>query len=163
MGTVRKAPNKCMNCNSVTARRSYRYCSNKCQFEFQYKQYIIGWQKGEILGLQRLGIVSNHIKRYLRKKYDNKCCICGWAQVSPFTRVVPLVADHIDGNWGNNKEDNLRLLCPNCDSLTETYAALNKGRGREGRPASKRAQEAKMLLVGLPSQQHGVIDKFVVE
>jgi Zn finger protein HypA/HybF involved in hydrogenase expression len=27
-------------------------------------------------------------------------------------------------------EENLILLCPNCHSLTATYGALNKGRGR---------------------------------
>jgi hypothetical protein len=56
-----------------------------------------------------------------------------------------LVADHIDGNWRNNTEENLRLLCPNCDSLTHTFSALNKGNGREHRAVSKRALEARML------------------
>jgi hypothetical protein len=49
---------------------------------------------------------------------------------SLITGLVPVRLDHIDGNWENNKPENLRLLCPNCDSLTETYCALNKGKGR---------------------------------
>ncbi len=101
---------------------------------------------GKEHGLQRLGVVSIHVKRYLREKYGNKCCLCGWAQINPKTQIVPLVADHIDGNWRNNIESNLRLVCPNCDSLSPTYAALNKGNGREGRPASKRAQEARKYI-----------------
>jgi hypothetical protein len=156
---MRKPAAICINCSNVTARRRYTYCSNKCQTDYQYQQYILGWQRGEILGLQRLGVVSNHIKRYLREKYNNQCCVCGWAQVNQFTKIVPLVADHIDGNWRNNSEDNLRLLCANCDALTETYAALNKGRGREGRPPSKRAQEAKGIIMGTsPVMEHGVLD-----
>jgi len=83
-----------------------------------------------VLGLIATGVVSAHVKRYLREKFGDKCCLCGWAEINPKTGKVPLVADHIDGRWRNNAEVNLRLLCPNCDSLTPTYAALNKGSGR---------------------------------
>ena len=102
------------------------------------------------MGLQRLGIVSNHIKRYLREKYDNKCCLCGWSEVNMITGKVPLVADHIDGFWQNNQESNLRLICPNCDSLTATYAALNKGRGRTERVVSNRIKRAREILDNMP-------------
>lgn len=33
--------------------------------------------------------------------------------------------DHIDGNHRNNRLYNLRLLCPNCHSQTDTYAGKN--------------------------------------
>ena len=69
--------------------------------------------------------------------------------MNPKTGVAPLVADHIDGNWRNNTESNLRLLCPNCDSLTLTYAALNKGNGRKHRAASSRAKEGREYLKSL--------------
>ncbi len=58
-----------------------------------------------------------------------------------------LVSDHIDGNWRNNIENNLRLICPNCDSLTHTYAGLNRGNGRKGRLLSKRAREGYLLYM----------------
>lgn len=65
--------------------------------------------------------------------------------MNPKTKEVPLVADHTDGNWRNNKEENLRLVCPNCDALSPTYAGSNKGNGRPSRAKSKRAQEARSL------------------
>lgn len=114
--------------------------------EYQHTLYIKKWKSGEEQGLQRLGIVSVHIKRYLREKYDNKCCLCGWAKINPRTGIIPLVADHIDGNWRNNCEKNLRLICPNCDALSSTYAALNKGKGRKNRKTSNRAIEGRNLI-----------------
>lgn len=146
MPMVRKQRGKCLNCGKEPERSQYKYCCNACQFEYQYKIYIKKWQDGKEIGLQALGIVSNHIKRYLREKFGNKCCICGWSEINPKTKQVPLVADHIDGNWRNNVERNLRLICPNCDSLTETYAGLNRGNGRKNRVLSKRAKEGKLFL-----------------
>ena len=58
---------------------------------------------------------------------------CGWGEMHPLTKLVPLEVHHIDGNYKNNDESNLQLLCPNCHALTETYRSLNNGRGRENR------------------------------
>lgn len=146
MPMPRKPRKKCLNCGKETPRPGYKYCSNKCQHEFQYRSYIKKWKNGEIKGLISLGLVSSPIKRYLRIKYKNRCCLCGWSEVNQNTGLVPLVADHIDGNWQNNTEKNLRLICPNCDSLTSTYAALNKGNGRKNRAPSKRAQKGRLLF-----------------
>jgi len=112
--------------------------------------YIGRWKNGEEKGLNSIGLVSPHIKKYLRRKFGDKCCLCGWSKINPITGKVPLVADHIDGNWKNNTEKNLRLVCPNCDSLSPTFAALNKGNGRTNRARSKRAQAGRMLVMNMP-------------
>jgi len=93
-----------------------------------------------------LGLVSRYVKKYLRRKFGDKCCLCGWSKINPKLGFSPLVADHIDGNWRNNAENNLRLLCPNCDSLTPTFAALNRGNGRKNRVLSKRAKEGRLMI-----------------
>ena len=147
----RKPRAKCFICQKETARAGYIYCSNACQSEHKYQSYINKWKQGQVLGLIAIGVVSGHVKRYLREKFGNKCCLCGWSKVNPVTGKVPLVADHIDGDWRNNLEENLRLLCPNCDSLTPTYAALNKGRGRINRKLSKRNEEAHILIKNRPA------------
>ncbi|MGD0976941.1 MAG: hypothetical protein ABR875_01430 [Minisyncoccia bacterium] len=130
-GRIRRRITYCLNCNKKTPRSGYKYCSNACQIGFQYKTYIQKWKEGKKNGLnESIGVVNKYVKRYLREKYKNECCLCGWSQINPRTNTIPLSADHIDGNWRNNREENLRLLCPNCDSLTPTYKNLNKGRGR---------------------------------
>ncbi len=64
------------------------------------------------------------------EKYGERCSECGWNERHPITGQVPLTVQHIDGNWRNNREENLILLCPNHHSLTENYMNLNKGQGR---------------------------------
>jgi hypothetical protein len=75
-------------------------------------------------------LTSRHIKRYLREKHHDRCSRCGWSEVSQYTGLVPLEVEHKDGDWTNNREENLDLLCPNCHALTPTYRALNRGKGR---------------------------------
>lgn len=145
MPNPKKPRATCPICGKEPAGASYKYCSNVCQHEFQYRSYIRRWKAGEERGLIKIGVVSRHIKRYLREKFDDRCSLCGWAEINRATGLVPLVADHIDGNWKNNVEENLRLICPNCDALTPTFAALNKGNGRENRAISKRAKDARLF------------------
>ncbi|MEX0932440.1 MAG: HNH endonuclease signature motif containing protein [Parcubacteria group bacterium] len=120
----------CGSCNKVLGRHQYKYCSNKCQFEFQYKNYISNWKNGLAISTKN---ISAHLKRYLMEKAGNKCMQCGWNKTNPITEKSALEVDHIDGNSDNNKEDNLRLICPNCHSLTANYKNLNRGSGRKWR------------------------------
>lgn len=122
----------CLNCGKLLNNRQTKYCSNICQTDYQYKQYINRWKSGEETGLSGEYSISQHIRRYLMNKYSCRCQLCGWGEVNQYTNTTPLEIHHIDGDYKNNNEDNLQLLCPNCHSLTETYKSHNKN-GRKQR------------------------------
>jgi hypothetical protein len=127
----------CKFCNNPTKYHS-DFCNRKCKNNF----IINLWKQGLVNGNSGDG-VSKVIKDYLRLKFDDKCTSCGWSEINPITKRVPLQVEHIDGNWANNKEENLTLLCPNCHSLTPTFGALNRGNGRDlngGRRSRKKSQ-----------------------
>lgn len=96
----------------------------------KYENFINRWKQGLETGMRGTTAISRHIRRYLFEKFENSCSICEWSEINPYTGLIPLEVEHVDGNYTNNKEDNLVLLCPNCHSLTSTYKALNKGKGR---------------------------------
>ncbi len=122
----------CLHCKKPTNRKTYKYCSNKCQADFRYKRYIENWKAGLIDGNKgkEFPQLSNHLKRFLLEKFGEECCLCGWDKRHPLTGRVPLEINHIDGNSSNNTEPNLQLICPNCHSLTLNFRNLNKGNGR---------------------------------
>lgn len=126
---------ECLNCSNSTKRNSRFYCSNKCQADYQYREYIERWRIGLASGNRgiKTPLLSKHLKRYLLEKFGEKCCLCGWNERHPVTDNVPLEVNHIDGNSCNNAEENLQLICPNCHSLTANFRNLNKGSGREYR------------------------------
>jgi len=120
----------CLNCKKEIINRN-KYCSNLCQKEFEYKEYIYNWKNNKVNGLKGEYQISNHIKTYLFNKYENKCAKCGWGELNQYTNKIPLEVEHIDGNYKNNLEENLILLCPNCNSLTSTYKGANLNKGRK--------------------------------
>lgn len=123
----------CLNCGKELTGKAKKYCSKQCQQDYQHFLWIERWKNGEESGLRGEYQTSKHIRRYLKEKYDNKCCRCGWSETNPFTNEIPLEIEHIDGNYLNNSEENLILLCPNCHSLTSTYKGANMGHGRKER------------------------------
>jgi hypothetical protein len=53
------------------------------------------------------------------KILEYKCTHCGIFEWNK--KDISLQLDHIDGNNHNHKLENLRLLCPNCHSQTDTW------------------------------------------
>lgn len=125
----------CLNCGQEFSHRytgENKFCSIKCQRDYEFNEYIERWKSGEEDGLNGEYGISKRIKRYFMEKYKCKCQKCGWGEKNEYTNTIPLEIHHIDGDYKNNSESNLQLLCPNCHSLTETVKSHNKN-GRKGR------------------------------
>ncbi|MET7645764.1 HNH endonuclease [Streptomyces sp. NPDC005426] len=67
-------------------------------------------------------------RELIRTGIGDECAACGnkgeW-QDEP----LRLEVDHVNGDWWDNRPENLRILCPNCHAATDTY------RGRKRRKA----------------------------
>lgn len=73
-------------------------------------------------------IPGERLRRELvRGGVSNACAECGnpgqW-QGQP----LRLEVDHINGDWWDNRPENLRILCPNCHATTDTYRGRNRTR-----------------------------------
>lgn len=65
-------------------------------------------------------------KWYKKGQYSKyKCSICGQ---EPFWngQELSLTLDHINGDNHNNKLENLRWVCPNCDRQLDTFGSKNR-------------------------------------
>ena len=82
----------------------------------------LGWRKHKPDSIFRKGVPFNtSIRRYFTESVEYKCANpeCGLNEW--LGQPITLQVDHIDGDRTNNTRENLRLLCPNCRSQTETW------------------------------------------
>lgn len=110
------------------------FCSRKCNRLFLTNEKIKKWKEGEWDGLTpSKKFLSETVRNFLLKESNYSCEECGWNKINTKLGFSPLQIHHKDGNYKNNKRDNLQVLCPNCHSLTNNFGSLNNGNGREYR------------------------------
>lgn len=119
--SIRKA--NCAECKKVYVKvKSYshycsRSCANKARTGMQYKTGDFS----SFVGGRAI------LKTKLLEIKEEICEIC---KIGPIWNNMPLTLqiDHINGNNKDNRIENLRFLCPNCHSQTDTFGAKNIGK-----------------------------------
>jgi hypothetical protein len=115
---------KCTKCGkdfqrNVPSKEVYRYklkakCNN-CLSEIN-KLSKLKLQEGKSWNECSLGEKQ---RRVLREQ-NNQCMICGNPPLW-MNKPIKFHFDHINGNHLDNSRENVRFICPNCHSQTETY------------------------------------------
>lgn len=83
----------------------------------------------EVIFCRNSNVSRNAVRKRLRKRSDPICSICKIEEWLGKPLVVQI--DHINGIHNDNRLENLRWLCPNCHSQTETWCSRNKSRGKK--------------------------------
>lgn len=132
-------PKTCPVCQIVYFGRTKKTCSVKCFVALRrtskLERISAWWDSNSPTPFEVVGYHLRQLREFLIARYG-ACWECGWAKRNPVTGLIPLELEHEDGDCTNNVKPNLKLLCPNCHSLTPTYRSLNNGKSkRSGRVA----------------------------
>ena len=113
----RKKNTSCQQCGVLLkpgAGSSAKFCSKSCSNRSRVGIKYDGTQpKSKTVNHSRARVA-------LIERDGDECKICGLCPVW-MGKPLRLQIDHVDGDRSSNGLDNLRLLCPNCHTQTETF------------------------------------------
>lgn len=124
---------ECKNCCKQLNKNGWtinKFCNLTCHGQFKSKKKYEDYLKNQESFCYDRDM--KFIKPHILLEQNCKCLRCGinneWNG-----ELLIFVLDHIDGDASNNRRENLRLVCHNCDSQLDTYKSKNKNSSRKER------------------------------
>lgn len=122
----------CKRCQKkLSAGNKSGYCQS-CLVITRREDKIKKWLQTGDTGMGVDTTIRGVIRDYILKEQENKCAICGIPNIWNNLQLN-FVLDHINGDASNSRRENLRLVCPNCDSQLPTFKSKNKKSARTAR------------------------------
>ena len=123
----------CLHCSKSVVRRpneikkGHKLFCNKVCHQIHKKSAI----KNRTLSLFLKGEIKQRatLRKLVIERDGYKCSNCNNAKW--LNKQIPLWLDHINGSASNNFPNNLRMVCLNCDALSDTFGGKNRGKGRK--------------------------------
>ena len=120
---------QCNKCGKqIRADNKSGFCQ-KCLIEHRREEKVRNWLETGDTGFTVDTTIRGAIRDYILQSQNNQCAICGMNNIWNGAELN-FVLDHIDGDASNSSRENLRLVCPNCDSQLDTYKSKNKNGAR---------------------------------
>jgi hypothetical protein len=135
----------CAVCNTPFAKKPRSshegrvlYCSTKCsnasrrkpgfiprsgKNRLQYYEYLRRQSLEEYNSLPFADLSWERKRKRVIEEQAGKCLLC--ANHTWLDRPIKLQIDHINGINSDDRRENLRALCPNCHSFTDTFGSKN--------------------------------------
>lgn len=121
---------KCQFCGNETIyRKGKLFCSSVCASKYLSDKNYTYFKENPEEFCRGNYVPRYGIREHILQEQNNVCAICGSKQEHNGKPLV-FVLDHIDGDASNNKRENLRMICPNCDSQLDTFKSKNKNSKR---------------------------------
>ena len=122
----------CSKCGKPIGSKNASGLCQSCYREDINEKKIQKWLETGDTGCKVATTLRNCIRDYIFNSQNKRCAICNM-EAKWNGKELHFVLDHIDGDASNNHQDNLRLICPNCDSQLDTYKSKNKNSARTHR------------------------------
>lgn len=115
---------KCLWCYSLLRKSPVnKYCNTQCQNDYQYMNAFLDWY---LCGQNK--VTNSMLRKHLETINGHICSRCRITEWN--SKPIVFDVEHKNGNSTNNSPENVCLLCPNCHSLTDSYANSTSKIGR---------------------------------